>query len=72
MVGVEQYATLCAERERRPARMAELCSRYGLRDEVELAALDGRWRHMLETQPELRRQFELHRARIRRWLDGSG
>jgi hypothetical protein len=64
---LEQYASLCVELERSPARTGEVLARYGL-THTEKAALDQYYRTFFAQRPESWQSFQRARASYEAWL----
>ena len=69
---IEQYASLCAERDLVGAtHVTRVLERYGVPDQEALRALDGVWTARLQ-DPAKRARFDQLRARYRQWLEEPG
>jgi hypothetical protein len=71
-LSVEQYASLCAEREHRPAQGATICQRWGIDDEAAERALDDRWQRRLQADPAEAHHFYSLVGSYKAWLASQG
>jgi hypothetical protein len=67
---VEQYALLCAERERFPERLADTNARYQLFDDVVRRTVDKNWQDRLAADPALYQTWAQLHAQYKAWLMG--
>ncbi|WP_437338493.1 hypothetical protein [Sorangium sp. So ce394] len=68
-LGLAEYAALCAELAALPEQRERMLRRHGLADEEALAALEQRWRTVLQRDAELMKDFERLEAHHARRLE---
>src|SRR5690606_20145149 len=67
-LSLEQYASLCAEREHRPGEIATIRRNWGVDGDDAERALDRRWQDRLRTDPAEAQRFFSLVASYKTWL----
>jgi len=65
---VEQYASLCVEREINPDQQQETLARYKVLTEQALRTLDERWQHRFATEGDLQQRWQQAFTQYQAWL----
>ncbi len=69
---IQQYASLCAEREVKPAEREMIHQKYGLPDDAASEALDAHWHRLFDTQPQVRERWQDLHSQYVAWLRQQG
>jgi len=69
---LQQYASLCAEREVRPGEAEAIRQKYGIPDEPTLEALDAHWERLFTAQPTVRERHQGLLTEYVAWLRHQG
>jgi hypothetical protein len=69
---IQQYASLCAEREVKPAEQEMTCQKYGIADEATRGALDAHWQRLFQTQPQVQERWQELFSQYVAWLRHQG
>lgn len=69
---LEQYASLCAERNAKPGELEATLRKYGLADSKAERALDDQWKATFESQPKQRERWLQMVREYTVWLESRG